>query len=349
VGSEIGRLRLAAQKLVGPPASSPVEVVRWLTAVQAQEPAGALTSVALRTASRRRDDVVDALNAGAVVRSWPMRGTLHLVAAEDLAWMLPVLTPRVITGLKARHEELDLSPADFARAGELAAQALAGGRSLSRAELMSIWEAGGQRTSAQRGYHLLGYLAQTGTLCFGPMIGGEQRIVLLGEWVPEPRTLDRDEALGELAVRYFSSHGPATVKDFTAWGKLLASDVKTALALARPQLATLEVDGEGYFLAPATAERLAGGAATARGVFLLPGFDEFMLGYRNRTAVLAPEFAGRVCPGGNGMFRPTVVADGTVIGTWRREARTRTVVAEGFTPLSPTIEKRIAKQAARLP
>jgi hypothetical protein len=345
----VGLLRLAAQRVAGDGFATPADAVRWLTAMQAQDPAGVITSVALRTTDGRRDLVVDALNDASIVKSWPMRGTLHLVAAEDLPWMLATLAPRIVAGVRARHAELGLTATDLEQARALAVEALAGGRSLSRSELMAIWDAGGQPTTGQRGYHLLGYLAQTGTLCFGPVQDGQQRIVLLPEWVRTPRTLDRDEALGELAVRYFRGHGPATVPDFTAWGKLVAADVRTGVAIARPHLETLDVNGVEHLLDPATPDRLVACRRQARGVFLLPGFDEFMLGYRDRSAVLPAEFAGQVAPGGNGVFRPTVVAGGAVVGTWRRDPRSHTVLAEGFRPLTAATERAIAQRARHLP
>jgi hypothetical protein len=211
--------------------------------------------------------------------------------------------------------------------------ALSGGRALRRDALIAAMADGGVVTTGQRGYHLLWFLAQTGTLCLGPTDGAEQLFVLLDEWVTAPRRLERDEALGELTLRYFRSHGPATVKDLVRWAGSTVRDVRAGLAVARPHLSCIEVGGIEHFLDPATPDRLAEFRAEARGVFLLPGFDEFVLGYGDRGAVLAPEFADRIVPGGNGMFRPTVVSDGRITGTWRYtgSGARRTVTAEPFT------------------
>jgi hypothetical protein len=168
---------------------------------------------------------------------------------------------------------------------------------------------------------MIAYLAQTGTLCFGPMDGTEQLLVLVDEWVQHPRRLERDEALGELALRYFRSHGPATAKDLARWGHLTAADVRTGMAVARPELARLEVDGVEHLLDPRTPELLAAHRSEARGLFLLPGFDELVLGYQDRTAVVPAEFAAAIVPGGNGVFRATVVADGTAVGTWQHTGK----------------------------
>lgn len=292
-----------------------------MTAMQAQDYGGALTSVALRTKSRLRRDVEAALCAGDVVRSWPMRGTLHFVVAGDLPWMLQVMAHRVVAGSAARRAGLGLDNAVLERGHEVAAQALRANGPATRADLLAAWERAGITTADGRGGHLVGYLAQTGILCFGPVLDGVQRLVLIDDWIPAPRRLEKDEALGELARRYFCSHGPATVKDFTRWTNLVAADVRVGMALAQPGLATIDVDGVEHFMDPETPDRLAACRRSAEGVLLLPGFDEFILGYADRTAQLPAQFADRIVPGGNGMFKATVVSGGAVVGTWKRSGR----------------------------
>ena len=299
---EIALLRLAAQRIAGPGSATPADAVRRLTALQAQDYNGVLTSVALRTAAGTRRGVEAALDAGEIVKSWPMRGTLHLVVAEDLPWMLQLAAPRVVAGAAARRARLGLDTPLLEQARRLAVTALAGGHRLRRGDLLAVWEEGGLITAGQRGYHMLWHLAQTGTLCFGPVRDGEQLVVLVEEWIPHPRCPERAEALGEWAWRYFSSHGPATGKDFTRWTNLVAADVRAGLALARPRLARLDVDGVEHFMDPQTPDLLHAWRGSARGVFLLPGFDEFILGYQDRRAVLSTQFADRIVPGGNGVF-----------------------------------------------
>ena len=349
---EVALLRLAAQWLAGPGAASPADAVRRLGAVQAQDFPGAITSVALRTAARRRKDVEVALDDGEIVRSWPMRGTLHLLAADDLRWMLELLASRSLTALTARWAQLELTGSDAERARELVTAALAGGTRMRRADLLTAIDDGGVSTAGQRGYHLLGFLARTGTLCLGPTDGaGEQLYVLVDDWVPAARRPDRDEALGELARRFFLGHGPATEHDLARWTGLPLRDVRAGLAVARPQLAPLDVDGVEHLMDPAAPDQLAACREEADGIVLLPGFDEFVLGYRDRTTILAPEFAGRIVPGNNGMFRPTVVHAGQVVGTWQWTGRgaARTLTATPFTSFSEAVEAQILDAAARLP
>jgi hypothetical protein len=349
--SEIGLLRLVGQRVAGPKLATPSAAVRLLTAVQAQDLPGALRSVALRTTSGARDDVTAALDSGEVVRTWPMRGTLHLVAAEDLGWLVGLLGPRVLSGSPARRRQLGITDADIERSRVIAVAALHGGRSLRRAEILAALDDGGVDVAGQRGYHLLWYLAQTATVCLGPFDGGQQRYVLVDEWVSRPRARKDDEAVAELADRFFRSHGPATLKDLVRWAGLRITEARAGLAAVRDGLARLEVDDVEYFLDPETPDRLAECRSEACGTFLLPGFDEFVLGYGDRSAVLEPEYSDRIVPGGNGMFRATVVHAGRIVGTWQATGRgaKRSVTATPFTTFPDGVGDAIPALADALP
>lgn len=320
----LARLRLAAQLLGAERAESPAEAVRWMLALQGQDFPGVKWSVGLRTVGATERDVEAALDAGQLVRSWPMRGTLHLVVAEDLPWMLELTTSRAIASAAQRRATLGITEAEIERARETATEALSGGRMLVRSDLLGAIQAGGVSAAGQRGYHLLWYLAQTGTLVMGGADGRGQTFALLDEWVRERVRLEPDEALGELARRYFASHGPATIGDLVRWSGLTVRDVRRGLEVAGDALTTIDVDGVAYHLAPDTLDA----PVPTRGVLMLPGFDEYVLGYRDRSAVLAPEHSDAIVPGGNGMFKATIVVDGEVVGTWSRKATSREVVVE---------------------
>lgn len=350
---EVGLLRLVALGLAGPRAATATEAVRRLGCVQAQDAPGALTSVALRTVDGTRDDVRAAMDAGEVVRSWPMRGTVHLTAAEDLPWLLELLAARPLAGAARRREFLGIGDDEAERACELAGAAVAGGRRLTRAELLAALDEGGVPTTGQRGYHLIWFAAQTGVVCQGPTdASGEQCWVALPEWVPATRRFaERDEALGELARRYFTSHGPATVEDLARWAGCPKGWARTGVALAREDIDALVVDGTEYLLDPATPERLAACRDDARALRLLPGFDEFVLGYGDRDAIIDPAFAERLVPGRNGVFRPTVVRDGRIVGTWRAvgSGARRRVETTPFTSFPKTAERAIERAWGHLP
>jgi hypothetical protein len=317
-------LRLAAQRIGGGDLASPVDVVRWMLALQGQDLPGAKWAVGLRLAGATEHDVEAAFDAGEIVRSWPLRGTLHVVAAEDLGWLLDLTAPRIVASEAGRRAYLGIEDVDVERAREIVIGVLLGRGVLSREDLLATIAAGGVSVAGQRGYHVLWYLSLTGTLVLGPTEGRQQTFALLDEWVARPRRLEREAALGELALRYFRSHGPATPADLARWSGLTMGDVRRGITIAGDGLTTIEVDGIRYRLAPETLDL----APPAARVHLLPGFDEYLLGYRDRSAALAPEHSDTIVPGGNGVFKPTVLADGEVVGTWTRTQRAHEVRVE---------------------
>jgi DNA glycosylase AlkZ-like len=294
--------------------ASPREAVSWMLAMQGQDLPGVKWSVAVRTPGARETDIEAAFDAGEIVRSWPMRGTLHVVQAVDLRWMLALTAERSLASAARRRAALGITESEVERARAVAEDALPGRRALGRAAMLAAIAEGGVPVGGQRGYHLLWYLAQTGTLVLGPSDGRQQAFARLDAWVPNPRRLERDEALGELARRYFLSHGPATVHDLARWSGLTVREVLRGLEVCGGELATLEVDGTTYHLAP----ELADAAPRPSALLLLPGFDEYILGYGDRSVALAREHRDAVVPGGNGVFKPTIVVDGAVVGTWAR-------------------------------
>ncbi|WP_305091614.1 winged helix DNA-binding domain-containing protein [Prescottella sp. R16] len=336
---DIARLRIVAQRIAGPGFGTATDTVRWLTAVQAQDFPGARSSVALRSGADGHVSLLDALNTGAVVRSWPMRGTLHLVAAEDLPWMLALTGARTLSSAAARHRRLGIDDGVVEHARTVARSALDEG-ALAQPDLMQAWEAAGIATADQRGRHLLWTLALTGDVCLGPVADGKQHVVLVDRWIPRPRRLDPEDAVAEWALRYFRSHGPATLDDFVWWTKLTVRQARAGLAQASEHLDRISVNGVDYYLDPGTPALLEQHRGRVRGTSLLPGFDEFVLGYRDRTAAIDPAFLERLCPGGNGMFSPTVVDDGRIVGTWKR-GRGPAVEARPFTTFTARAEKAL--------
>jgi hypothetical protein len=337
--------RLANQGIACPTFNQPGAVVSWLGALQAQDYTGALWSIGLRMASATEATVEQALAERTIVRTWPLRGTLHIVAAQDVRWLLALLTPRVIAQTAGRYRQLGLDEATFARSKAVFAAALEGGKQLTRAELQQMLERANIATAGQRGYHLLVRAAQDGLICFGVPRGKQQTFTLLDEWVPPTPGLMGDAALAELARRYVSGHGPVTVQDLMRWAGLTAAEAKTGLAEAGKDLVQATLAGRVYWMARDVQDRAGG----AQPLYLLPGFDEFMLGYSDRSAMLDPAYAQRICPGGNGVFNPTVVIDGAVAGTWKRTFKQGTVVIEcaPFRTLTATENHALNAAAAR--
>ncbi|GAA0472305.1 hypothetical protein Ade02nite_51960 [Paractinoplanes deccanensis] len=328
-----------------PSASSVAEVVQWFGAMQAQDVNSGLWSFGVRLPGFSLADVEAAVERREAVRTWPMRGTVHFVPPEDAHWMLELMGSRSLAGAAKRRESLGLSEADADRAVDILGSALAGGGRLTRAECLATLAAQGVETGGQRGYHLLWYASQRGVTVIGPHIGKEQSFVLLDEWVPKPRRPSREEALALIALRYFRSHGPATRKDFAGWTGLTMADCK--LGIAGAGLQTVDVDGVEMIVAPdpgaPTPSAPASPAPTRSapdmsGWMALPGFDEYLLGYKDRSLMATSEQLAAIIPGGNGVFQSTLVRDGRVMATWKRS-----ITAKGVTvtvnPLRPFTDK----------
>jgi len=311
---DVVRQRLRSQGVVATKLERPADVVKWMGAVQAQDYLGSLWGVGLRTTKATEADVERAIEERSIVRTWPMRGTLHFVAAEDARWMLRLLAPRIISRTAGRHRQLGLDAATFRKSRSRLEKALAGGRVLSRPELYRVLEGAGVVTTDQRGIHILIQLAMQGILCFGARSGRQPTFALLDEWLPAAPVPDRDDALGELTVRYFTSHGPAAVHDFAWWSGLTLGDARRGLVVAGKRL----VDRGGTWSAPFR-------SAPARGTVahLLPAYDEYTVAYRDRSAFLDPAHAVRTR---NGIFSAAVTVDGRIVGTWTRRRAGQAVV-----------------------
>ncbi|TDB76875.1 winged helix DNA-binding domain-containing protein [Micromonospora sp. KC723] len=316
-------------------------VVEWFGAMQAQDVASGMWSLGVRLPGRTAADVQAALERREALRTWPMRGTVHLVPPRDARWMLEVTGVRTLAGAQRRREVLGLTEAEADRAADVLGTALAGGGRLTRAECLATLAGAGIDCADQRGYHLLWYASQRGVTCVAPHIGTEQTFALLDEWAPDPYRPERDEALGILATRYFRGHGPTTRQDFAGWTGLTAADARRAVAVAADALATVKVDGVEALLDPAL---LDAPRAPLDDVLALPGFDEYLLGYKDRALMLDPAHKQAIIPGGNGVFQPTVVRAGRVIGTWKRTV-TKTRVRVAVRPLvglDTTTRERVA-------
>ena len=336
--------RLHNQRIASTTFKKPGDVVRWLGAVQAQDYLGALWAVGLRTESATEKDVEQALADRTILRTWPMRGTLHFVDAEDARWMLELMTPRVVAANTRRlQQQHGLDEAVFARSRDVLVRALQGGRQLTRNAMYQVLEDAHIPAAGQRGLHILWRLAQEGLICFGARESKQQTFVLLDEWVPGAKRLERDEALARLARRYFTSRGPATVQDFTWWSGLAPADAATGLDMIKADMVHEGIDGKTYWFASSMpiAEKASPTA------YLLPAYDEYTVSYKDRSAVLAPSDAERAISG-NGIFNPIMVLDGKVVGTWKRtlEKKSVTVTLHPFSSIKKT-EKNAFTRAAR--
>ncbi|WP_084259782.1 winged helix DNA-binding domain-containing protein [Microtetraspora malaysiensis] len=333
LGLRMSSLLLRASPGGAGQATSVAEVVTWLGAMQAQDLASGLWSFGARLPGYTAADVTAALERREALRTWPMRGTIHFVPSRDAHWMLELMGVRVLNGAARRREQLGLSEETAAAAMDVLGAALAGGGRLSRSECLAVLADKGIDTSGQRGYHLLWYASQRGLLCIAPNIGNEQSFVLLDEWVPDPHRPERDEALGIVALRYFRGRGPTTRHDFAGWTGLTAADAKRGIAVAGDALAQVTVHGVEMYLDAALLDTTPPPAGDDE-VLVLPGFDEYLLGYKDRSLMVADEHKAAIIPGNNGIFQSTVVRAGRVVATWKRTlAKSRVQIA--VQPLVP--------------
>jgi Winged helix DNA-binding domain len=329
-------LRLEHQQLARQDFSDPAAVVSWLGAVQAQDHAGGKWAIGLRARGATDAAIERAIAARTIIRTWPMRSTLHFVAAADIRWMLELLAPRMIARAAGRYRELGLDAASFARAERALTAALRGGNRLARKDCMAVLARAGCDPAGQRGIHVLGHLSQRGVLCLAAHIGKQPAFALLEEWVPMARPLAREAALAELARRYFTSHGPATAADFAWWSGLTLAVARTALELAGP---TLAADDRGR-ISP------RGGAsprAPSPRAHLLPPWDVYTVAYKDRSQLLAARHQGQAPR----LLRPTVIIAGQAVATWTRTL-TRTGATVHLAPFARlnTAEQRAIKGAA---
>lgn len=342
---DIARCRLFNQRIAGTAFDKPGEVVEWLGAVQAQDYLGALWAVGLRARGATEADIERALADRTIVRTWPMRGTLHFVTAADVRWMLKLLTPRIITGSARRlKQQFDLDDATFARSKEVFARALQGGKQLTRDALYQALEAAQISTAGQRGLHILWRVAQEGLICFGAREGKQHTFALLDEWAPNAKSMERDEALAELARRYFTSHGPATLQDFVWWSGLRTADAQAGLDMVKAHFVREVVDDRTYWFP----QHMPAATDTSPTAYLLPSYDEYMVGYKDRSAALDPKQAN-YASSGYGIFNPIIIIDGRATGTWKRAFKKGTVVITPhlFNALTNDERRAVATAAAR--
>ncbi len=332
---EIRSLRLTSLQLAEHDFTTPEEIVSWFAAMQAQDLASVKWSLGVRLPHLTEVDIDGALEAGSILRTWPMRGTIHLIPAQDARWMLEAVGSRQLKGVEKRWQRLELDRETVERSGGVLAAAMRGNRRLTRAECSVTLQESGIETTGQRLYHLLWYNSQIGLTCIGPNVGKEQTFALLEDIAPVQRQLAGSEALAELAWFFVRSHGPIPASDFAGWAGIPVTAARSALAENEGRVAKVQSElGDQWITEELLAQR--GESTMPTTVLALPGFDEFVLGYKDRTALLDAGHLQFVVPGSNGMFRATIVDRGRVIGVWTRsQTKTRVKVqAEPFGVLS---------------
>jgi hypothetical protein len=341
---QIVRRRLHNQHLLGAPLARPEEVVRWFGAVQAQEYPGASWGIAQRTDGLTQAAIDQAFAEGALLRTHAMRPTWHFVAPDDIRWLLRLTSPRVHAANASYYRKLELDDRTLAQSAGVIADALQGVGQLTRDELVAALESAGivRKTDDRlRLAYLVMHAELEGLICSGPMRGKQHTYALLDERVPPASEPSRDEALAELTRRYFTSHGPATARDFSWWSGLSPADVRAGLELNRPHLESASLDGQAYWFG-SEPQHTAMDSPVAH---LLPAYDEYAIAYKDHTAILDASYRDLVVAA----FGIVIVIDGLIVGAWKRVVERNRVLLSlsRFRALAEAEERALAMTVER--
>ncbi len=343
--SDIARLRLANQHISNPSFKKPSDVVEWLGAVQAQDYAGAKWALGLRM-QRATDRVIDqAFTDGSILRTHLMRPTWHFVAPTDIRWLLALTAPRVHAVNATMYRTLELDRATCTRSNAALAKVLRGGQQLTRDELRRVLEnAGIAAENGLRLAYLMMYAELEGLICSGARRGKQFTYALVDERAPHAKTLKREEALAELARRYFTSRAPASVQDYAKWSGLTIADAQRGLEAVRPRLVRELVDGQTLWRSNSSSSE----NQTAPSAHLLSIYDEYISGYKDRSAIGTAEVGVKLIALGNAL-NSIIVIDGQIVGVWRRTFEKKKVVIEMnlYVPLTKAEKDAVAAAAGR--
>ncbi|HYB96732.1 MAG TPA: winged helix DNA-binding domain-containing protein [Vicinamibacterales bacterium] len=336
--TELLSARLHHQQLIDPKRRQPAEVVSLLCAVQAQDYPAAKWAIGLRSAGCQDPDVEQAFNDGLILRTHVLRPTWHFVTPNDIRWLLALSAPRIHAANAYYYRQSELDAKTFAKSCAMLHRTLEGGKTLTRAELAVYLERAKVPAAGLKLAYIMMHAELEGVICSGPRRGKQFTYALLDERAPDARTLDRQEALSELARRYFASHGPATVRDFAWWAGLTIKEAQQGVESNGKMLEPTTIDGRVYW----TAEGTNGSSTRSSGALLLPNYDEYLIAYRDRTPVVDSARAANIVARSNGAFANHLVLDGRLAGSWSRTLKAGSVLIE----VAPYIKLNAAQTRA---
>lgn len=309
--NQIANFRLLNQQISQRQFNKPEDLVRWMGALQAQDFPMSRWAIGIRLTNSTELTINKAINEAKIIRTHVLRPTWHIVCADDLRWMLALTAPRIRASMKSRHRDLELNNTVLKKTNKLIEKALNGSNHLTRDDLVAVFQNAKIATDDNRAAHILMNAELDGLIGSGITRNKKHTYALLDERIRKSQTISHEEALARLAGRYFSSHGPATLQDFTWWSGLSAKDARDALEMIKSNLTNETVDQKVFWFPEAN------NIASPSGVYLLPAYDEFVIGYTDRSATLPRRHEGAVLSR-NGIFWPVVVVNGRIEGTWKR-------------------------------
>lgn len=340
--TDIANIRLICQQIERPKFKTVKELVGWMGAMQAQDYGMAKWAIGVRLPDATDQIIETAINKGEIIRTHILRPTWHFVSADDIYWMLALRAAPIKASLRPRHKQLGLSETVITESNQIMETVLRGGKHLTREELLPELTKAGIPIDENRASHLLVRAELDGLVCSGATKGGKLTYALLEERVPKTNLPTREEALARLAKKYFSSHGPATLQDFTWWSGLSVNDASHALEMVKFELQSETIEAQTYWLLKAQSFSPTNKAV----VHLLPAFDEFIISYKDRRAALPFENFTKAVSN-NGIFKPIVVVNGLVTGIWKRTEKKGKLFVETelFQPPDQTTMRLIEKAA----
>jgi hypothetical protein len=319
--ADIVRLRLSNQQLSQQQFQKPQEIIAWFGAVQSQDFANAKWAIGQRLPNMTDESIEQAYTSGAILRTHIMRPTWHFVAPDDIRWLQALTAPRVKAVCAYYFRQLGLTEEIFQQSKVIITKALTGGKQYTRTELGNSLKEAGIITENLALAHLIINAELDALICSGPRRGKQFTYMLLEERVQQKKILSEDEALTELTKRYFTSHGPATKKDFSWWSGLTAMQVNKGIALYKKYLSVESVEGNEYWFKPSD-------KPISETVYLLPNYDEYIVSYKDRTAFYDANEVKKSGSRENVPFNNVILIQGRIAGVWKRTVKKDSVVIE---------------------
>jgi hypothetical protein len=335
--SQISILRLINQQIIASKCKTVQDVVTWMGAEQAQDYYMVKWAIGQRLPGSTEYDIDRAIDTGDILRTHLMRPTWHFVSPNDIHWLMKLTAPKIKSSMKSRDRELELTENMYSRCNSIIEKAISQFGHLTRDELVQILNVSKIKTDKNRASHIFMRAELEGVICSGKSKGKKQTFALLSERAPDSKNLHKDEALAQLAQRYFMSHGPATLQDFSWWSGLSLKDATHALDLVRSLFVSETIQGQVYWFASNIIS-----VPDECNVFVLPAYDEFIISYKDRTATLATDLSLKAVSN-NGIFRPVILIDGQVAGIWQRTIKSEQVLIETefFYPVGNIIRSKM--------
>lgn len=311
--NEIANIRMQGQQLSAPQFDEPADLVSWMGAMQAQDYNMMKWAIGLRLKSGTIEKVESAISRGEILRTHVMRPTWHIVAAEDIRWMIGLSAKRIKAAMISWRKDLSVTEKLLSKTTDHIIKILEGNNSLTRQEIGEGLSREGIATDTRSLYHFLSIAEAEGIICSGVDKGRLQTYALIDERVPPTKTLHREEALAKLAHNYFRSHSPASITDFTWWSGLSATEAKQAISFIEKELSIEKFAGESLYIHQSCYNMVQADEI----LHLMPPFDEYLISYKDRTHALPLHHYPKAFTN-NGIFYPVIMRNGRIIGNWKK-------------------------------